>query len=126
MRKLFLAAILAVPSTVAIAPSALAWTEIANRDVKEIRERDEISLPDDRQFHRIRVCAYGNPVHFRDFDIYYANGEHRDVTVRSLIAPGTCTRSIEFEHPRNIARIVFKYEQAGWFIGRATVRVFGE
>jgi len=126
MRKLVLAAILAAPSCVAMAPSALAWTEIATRDVKEVRERDEIDMPGDRQFVRIKVCAYDNPVHFRDFDIFYANGGHRDVTVRALIAPGTCTRNIDFEGPRNIARIVFRYETAGWFIGHATVRVFGE
>ena len=126
MRKLLLAAILAVPSCVALAPSAWAWTEIAARDVKEVRERDEIDMPGNQEFHRIRVCAYDNPVHFRDFDIFYANGGHRDVAVRALIAPGTCTRSIEFEGPRNIARIVFRYETAGWFIGHATVRVFGE
>jgi hypothetical protein len=126
MRKLLLAAILAVPSCIALAPSAWAWTEIAARDVKEVRERDEIDMPGNQEFHRIRVCTYDNPVHFRDFDIFYANGGHRDVTVRALIAPGTCTRSIEFEGPRDIARIVFRYETAGWFIGHATVRVFGE
>src|SRR5262249_62002114 len=91
MRKLVLAAILAAPSCVAMAPAALAWTEIAARDVKEVRERDEIDMPGDRQFVRIKVCAYDNPVHFRDFDIFYANAGPRGGTRRVRMAPGPCT-----------------------------------
>ena len=84
-------------------------------------------LPGPRKFTRIKVCVYENPVHFYDFDIFFRNGGHQDVSVRARLNPGECTRNIDLNGGlRNINRIKFKYEETSWFIGRAVVRVFGE
>lgn len=88
---------------------------------------DVINLPGNRKFARVKVCVYDNPVHFHDFDIFFRNGGHQDVSVRSRINAGECTRVVDLNGGRrNIDRIKFKYEETSWFVGRAVVRVFAE
>jgi hypothetical protein len=114
-------------STALGASPALAWDQVAERIVTDRFDVDVIHLPGDRRFARVKVCVADNPVHFYDFDIFFRNGGHQDVSVRSRINPGECTRNIDLKGGmRNIDRIKFKYEETSWFIGRATVRVFAE
>jgi hypothetical protein len=124
MKKLLAAALI---STAAAASPALAWDEIATREVTDRYDVDVVNLPGDRKFARVKVCVYHNPVHFYDFDIFFKNGGHQDVSVRARINPGECTRAIDLKGGRrNIERIKFKYEETSWFVGRAVVRVFAE
>jgi len=125
MRKIFAGAIAA--SSLGLASPALAWDEIASRQVTERFDVDVVTLPGDRTFSRVKVCVYDNPVHFYDFDIFFRNGGHQDVEVRSRVNGGECTRNIDLKGGRrNIDRIRFKYEETSWFVGRAFVRVFAE
>jgi hypothetical protein len=114
-------------STAFGASPAFAWDQVAERVVTDRLDVDVIFLPGARKFSRVKVCVADNPVHFYDFDIFFRNGGHQDVSVRSRINPGECTRNIDLKGGmRNIDRIKFKYEETSWFIGRATVRVFAE
>ncbi len=125
--KLTLATALAALSIGATASPAAAWDEVAVREVTDRYDVDVISLPGNRVFSRIKVCVYDNPVHFYDFDIFFRNGGHQDVSVRSRINAGECTRVIDLKGGRrNIDRIKFKYEETSWFVARAVVRVFAE
>ena len=125
--KTILATALVVLSTAVTASPAAAWDQIAERVVTDRFDVDNIVLPGPRKFTRIKVCVYENPVHFYDFDIFFRNGGHQDVSVRARLNPGECTRNIDLDGGlRNINRIKFKYEETSWFIGRAVVRVFGE
>ena len=128
MKKTLIAAgCAAVLSTFAAITPALAWDEIAVREVTDRYDVDVVPLPGDRKFRRLKVCVYQNPVHFYDFDIYFRNGGHQDVSVRQRINAGECTRVIDLAGGlRNVDRIKFKYEETSWFIGRAVVRVFGD
>ena len=122
-----LAAAAVALSTALTASPAAAWDQIAERVVTDRLDVDNIVLPGPRKFSRLKVCVYDNPVHFYDFDIFFRNGGHQDVSVRARINPGECTRVIDLDGGmRNINRIKFKYEETSWFVGRATVRVFGE
>lgn len=126
MRKLLATGTIAALSLGAVSP-AFAWDEVATREVTDRYDVDVINLPGDRFFSRIKVCVYDNPVHFYDFDVFFRNGGHQDVSVRSRINAGECTRNIDLKGGRrNIDRIKFKYEETRWFVGRATVRVFAE
>ena len=126
-KTLFAAACAAVLSTVAMVSPALAWTQIAERVVTDRYDVDVINMPGNLKFRRLKVCVYNNPVHFYDFDIFFRNGGHQDVSVRQRINAGECTRVIDLDGGRrNIDRIKFKYEETSWFIGRAVVRVLGD
>ena len=125
--KTVLATALVAFSAAVTASPALSFDQIAERIVTDRPDIDNVALPGNRLFRRVKVCVYDNPVHFYDFDIFYRNGGHQDVAVRKRINPGQCTRNIDLNGGRrNINRIQFKYEETSWFIGRAVVRVFAE
>jgi hypothetical protein len=122
----FAAGLVALSTAFTAAP-AMAWDQVGERVVTDRLDVDVINLPGNRKFSRLKVCVYDNPVHFYDFDVFFRNGGHQDVSVRARINPGECTRNIDLKGgQRNIDRIKFKYEETSWFIGRATVRVFAE
>lgn len=125
LKSLALAALLAAA---AAAPPAFAsdWRLLGVREVRDRTDRDVIVLPGDRQFDRIRICVYRNPIHFYDLDIRYRNGAHQDAAVRARINPGGCTRVIDLAGgARNIERIDMLYEETSFRRASATVRVFG-
>jgi hypothetical protein len=121
------AAFLAVAACATPTPAS-AWTQIGARDVRDRTDRDTIVVEGPRQFERIKLCVYRNPVHFLDVDVRFANGGHQDVSVRQRVNPGQCTRNIDLTgDDRNIATISMLYEETSWRRGaHATVRVFAE
>lgn len=125
--KMTLAAAVAGLSLIATAAPAFAWDQIATREVTDRYDVDVVNLPGDRLFSRVKVCVLHNPVHFYDFDIFFRKGGHQDVSVRSRINAGECTRVIDLKGGRrNIDRIKFKYEETSWFVGRAVVTIWAE
>jgi len=109
------------------ATPADAWTQIGVREVRDRTERDTIVVHGPRQFERIKLCVYRNPVHFIDVDVFYRNGGHQDVSVRSRINPGECTRAIDLNgDDRNITRVSMLYEETSFRRRTATVRLFAE
>lgn len=111
----------------ACATPAGAWTQIGVREVRDRTERDVIAVQGPRQFERIKLCVYRNPVHFLDVDVHFRNGGHQDVSVRERIAPGQCTRAIDLNgDDRNIARVAMVYEETSFRRRSATVRLFAE
>ncbi len=121
------AAAVALVSTLAVATPAFAWDLLGTFTVRDRVDVDTLTLPGNRVFSRIKVCAYRHPVHIIDIDIHFANGGHQDVDTRWQINPGECTRNIDLNGAnRNISAIVLKYEENSWKNRRATARVFGE
>jgi hypothetical protein len=119
-----LGAVLALAATTG---PALAWDIIGTRDVRDRTERDTIVVEGPRQFERIRLCVYRQPVHFIDLDVRFANGGHQDVSVRQRINPGECTRAIDLNgDDRNIASVSMVYEETSFRRRHATVRLFAE
>ncbi len=127
MRKTIVATLAAGAALLTASP-ALAWEHLGTRHVRDAVDQDTISLPGNRKFDRIRICAYGRPVHFIDLTVHYANGSVQDVPVRAVVRPGSCTRSIDLVgNDRNISSVHFVYEAntRRRFAG-AEVRLFGE
>lgn len=121
------ALILGAGLALCIATPAFAWTQIGARDVRDRTERDTIVVEGPRQFERIRLCVYRQPVHFIDVDVRFANGGNQDVSVRQRINPGECTRAIDLNgDDRNIASVSMVYEETSFRRRRATVRLFAE
>jgi len=107
--------------------TAAAWTQLGVREVRDRTERDTIAVQGRRQFERIKLCVYRNPVHFIDLDVRYRNGGHQDVSVRQRINPGECTRAIDLNgDDRDIVSVSMLYEETSFRRRTATVRLFGE
>lgn len=127
LKKLFIAAGFATMSAAMVAPAQAAWVQIAERVVTDRIDVDNIVLPGPVHYRKLKVCVFDHPVHFYDMDVFFANGGHQDVSLRSRLNAGDCTRVIDLNGgARNINRIQFKYEETSWFIARAVVRVYGE
>lgn len=122
---------LAISAFVALAATAgpaAAWDLVGTRDVRDRTDRDTIALEGHRQFQRIKLCVYRQPVHFYDLDVRFQNGGHQDVSIRSRINPGECTRAIDLNgDDRDITTISMLYEETSFRRrAHATVRVFAE
>lgn len=127
LKKLLTAATFALGAAAMTTPAQAAWVQIAERNVTDRIDVDNIVLPGPVHYSRIKICVFDNPVHFYDLDIFFQNGGHQDASLRQRLNPGECTRNIDLKGgARNITRIRLKYEETSWFIARATVRVFGE
>lgn len=121
-----LAASAFIALTAAAGPAA-AWDVIGVRDVRDRTDRDTVIIEGHRQYERIRLCVYRQPVHFYDVDVRYRNGGHQDVDVRSRINPGECTRVIDLNgDDRDIESISMLYEETSYRRRHATVRIFAE
>jgi hypothetical protein len=106
---------------------AAAWDLIGTRDVRDRTERDTIVVEGHRQYERIRLCVYRNPVRFIDIDMRFQNGGHQDVQVRQRVNPGECTRAIDLNgDDRDIRSVSMLYEETSFRRRHATVRLFAE
>lgn len=125
--KLKALALSAFVAAAAIATPAAAWDLVATRQVLDRTDRDVVTLSGHRQFERIKLCVYRNPVRFHDLDVRFENGGHQDVNVRQRINPGECTRVIDLVgDDRDITTISMLYEETSFGRHRATVRVYAE
>lgn len=116
-----------VLALMACASPASAWDVIGVREVRDRTDRDVIVVEGPRQFERIKLCVYRNPVHFIDVDVHYRNGGHQDVRVAQRINPGQCTRAIDLNgDDRNITRVSLLYEETSFRRRTATVRLLAE
>ncbi len=123
MRLAIAAAVIAVGA----AGPAAAWEMIGQRNVSDRAERDTMIIEGHRQYERVKICVYRNPVHFLDLDIFFRNGGHQDVAIAARVNPGDCTRAIDLKgDDRDIQSIAFRYEETGRKRRSATVKAFGE
>ncbi|TNE57930.1 MAG: DUF2541 family protein [Alphaproteobacteria bacterium] len=126
--KLCLAALTAALS-ISFVSSAWAddWVKLGTRDVSDRTETDTIQLSGHRDFKKLKFCVKRNPVSFKDVDVYYQNGGHQDISLRSRINAGDCTRVIDLDGgDRDITRIVMRYEETSRKRAHATVVVWGK
>jgi hypothetical protein len=111
----------------ATAGPAAAWDVIGAREVRDRTERDTILVEGHRQFERIKLCVYRNPVHFYDVDVRFRNGGHQDVSIRQRINPGECTRAIDLNgDDRDIVSVSMLYEETSFRRRHAVVRLLAE
>lgn len=123
---LIFAAVLAAGLAPGVSHAAGAWTLLGAREVTDRVDHDEIVLAGHRHYNHLRICVYRHPIHFYDVSVNYENGGHEDLSIRSDIPRGGCTRSIDLNGgERDITNIRFTYEATGWGWHDATVRVYG-
>jgi hypothetical protein len=130
-RTFILAAATAAATLVAIAPASAQqwrWNERGWRTIGytrvDGRDSDRINLPGVTRQREIRLCAMNAPLHLRDFDIRFANGDRQDVNTRAVLPAGRCTRAIDLRgNHRDIASIRLRYEPIARMAMRPVVRV---
>jgi hypothetical protein len=107
------------------------WEVIGTRQVSFRTERDTIAVRGYERHRQIMVCVYNRPVRFLDMDVRFGNGRSQDVSLRSVIGAGQCSRPIDLNgRNRDIRSVSFAYKsipgfrQIGRFAQPATVRVY--
>jgi hypothetical protein len=135
MSRKLMFAVIGSATAIGIAASALAqnerawnyhgWRTAAYKTVNGGTDTDRIYLPGAQRYHNVRLCSMNAPIRMRDFDIYFANGQHQDVEVRERITPGTCTRAVNLHgnRGRDITLIRLKYGRIDRSMQRPVVRV---
>jgi hypothetical protein len=109
------------------APAQQGWVSLGTREVNDRVDRDTVRVEGRARFGEIRLCVSRRPVRFYDVDVRFRNGERQDVSLRALLRPGACTRTIDLKgRERDIESVSFSYEARSIGRGRrATVRVYG-
>lgn len=123
--KLLLAAVGAAAFLPAPAAAQRGWVLLGAREVSDRVDRDVIRPRVWRPFRQVRFCVQRNVIRFYDADVRFRNGGNQDVSLRSRIPAGGCTRVIDLRgRNRGIESVAFTYEAASLGRGRAVVRVF--
>src|SRR3954451_3715103 len=98
LRNVMLGAVAAGATVSAVAPAAAQYGRWNDRGWRTVaytrvdgRGRDTITVRATIRERAIRVCALRQPLHLRDFDIRFRNGQRQDVTTRAILQAGTCT-----------------------------------
>jgi hypothetical protein len=110
------------------------WEAIGARQVSFRTERDTIAVRGNERHRQIMVCVYNRPVRFLDMDVRFGNGRSQDVSLRSVIGAGQCSRAIDLNgRHRDIRAVSFAYKSLpgyhrvgrfGRFAQPAMVRVY--
>jgi hypothetical protein len=103
------------------------WQVIGTRDVTDRVDHDEVIVEGHQLFDSLKICVRRHPVQIYDVDVYFHNGGHQDVEVRSVIGAGNCTRVIDLEGgQRDIQSIKLVYEETSRLARHATVVVWAQ
>jgi len=135
LRNVMLGAVAAAATFTAVAPAAAQygrWTDRGWRTVAytrvDGRDSDTINVGGTIRERAIRVCALRQPLHLRDFDIRFRNGQRQDVNTRAVLQAGTCTRAVDLRgNRRDIAQVRLRYEpiRNSWMRPVVRVQVHG-
>lgn len=99
---------------------------LGSRMVADLSETDVIQADGAERYTAVRLCVAERAVHFRDLDIFFANGGSQDSLVRAEIPAGQCTRWIDVRGgSRNIDRIVMRYDTLVTMGVQARISAFG-
>ncbi len=102
------------------------WELIGQRQVGFLVDRDAVSGRGQGRFSVIRICVGNAPVHFRDVDVVFANGERQQLAINALVRAGACTANLDLRgEARRVARVEMVYNSVPNFRGRALVSVYG-
>jgi len=102
------------------------WELLGQRQVGFQVDRDAVSGRGQGRFSVIRICVASAPVHFRDVDVVFANGQRQQLRVNAFVRAGGCTANLDLRgEARRISRVEMAYNAVPNFRGRALVSVYG-
>jgi hypothetical protein len=75
------------------------------------KDKDEFKIEGADRFRRLRVQAKGSDIEMKDMDVYYEDGQHEDIEVRSTIREGQSSRPLDLKgNSKRIDKVKFSYE----------------
>lgn len=130
-RTFIIGAAAAAATLVAIAPASAQqwrWDERGWRTIGytrvDGRDSDTVNLPGRTRQSAVRLCSMNQPLRLRDFDIRFENGQRQDVSTRTVLPAGRCTRTVDLRgNRRDIASVRLRYEPIRQSWQRPVVRV---
>lgn len=104
------------------------WDLLGERKVNFVRDRDELSIFNTKEYSAFRFRVENKDVSIKDVEIVFPNGDVLRPQVNDLIPAGTYSREIEIApEGKAIRTIKFSYRSKGNLLkGRATVLIFGK
>lgn len=123
---LFAALIVSAATPLSAGPR-VGWEFLGARTVTDRLDHDTLPVTAAQgSFKKLQVRVKGHAVQFRSMKIHFANGEHQDVELRSVIPAGGESRVIDVDgYDRVIRSLEFVYDAQALRGRRAVVRVFG-
>ncbi len=117
--------VMLVSSLFALGPN---WKLLGKREVTFKVDKDVIPVGADQgTFKKIKLTVEKSGIRFFDMKIHFANGDIKDVKLRTVIPAGGETREIDLPgEKRNIKKVVFWYESTLKNPKRAIVRLYGK
>jgi hypothetical protein len=101
------------------------WDLLGDLSVSDGAERDVLSVPGNRTYSQLRLCASRKPVRVFGLDVRFANGTRQSLPVRRYVLAGDCTRPLTIAGGnRNIDSLRIAYQAENFGVTRARVRVF--
>ena len=121
-------ALLIVATTVAASPQPLkGWVLLGQRTVTDRADHDVIAVTKARgTFHQVKLTVQRAPVEFQRVVVHYGNGADQTLEMRSTIAAGGETRSIDLEGGDRVLSSVEFWYDANTRGRRAVVRLWGQ
>jgi hypothetical protein len=103
------------------------WRFIEDKKVSFGVDHDVIVFKQLRDaFRFLKLKVTDGPLRVFDMKVHFDNGEVQDVPLRSLIPEGGESRAINLDGGlRNLEKIEFWYETAGFENGRSKIAVWG-
>ena len=124
-RAAVLAATAIAAFAAAPAPAQPGMGMIGQKIVGAELDRDTITARGDEPSREIMFCVEEAPVHFQEVTVRFANGTAQNIRLRSLVAAGRCSRTIELRGGnRDIASVDFTYQSASLGGGRARIQLY--
>ncbi|OIQ36727.1 MAG: hypothetical protein BM555_02165 [Crocinitomix sp. MedPE-SWsnd] len=103
------------------------WVKLGSRVVNMTADHDEILVTiKDGLFTKVRLKVMKAPIHLKNINIVFGNGENKNVKFDKKFAPGTFTRVIDLTgNKRIIKKVKLNYRSVPKGKGRAVVSLFG-
>jgi len=99
------------------------WDLLGELAVSDVAEQDVLTVPGNRPYSQIRLCAYRKPVRVFGLNVRFANGARQALPLRRFVQVGDCTRAVTFARG-DVRAVQIAYRAENFGVMRARVRVF--
>lgn len=104
------------------------WQHLGTASVSYGVDKDVIKVTGADAFRKLKFIVHDAKLEIYDMDVFFENGEHQDIQVRSVVERGGESRVIDLEgNTRHIDRVTIVYKTVpGNKFEKAKVSLWGE
>lgn len=105
---------------------ARTWTSLLALKVGDRPERDRRTIPDNRRFVSVSVCALKGTIRIRDARVQFGDGRWQRLVVPPTLSQGACSKGTDLvSAPRRLRAVQFDYQTASAGRHRGEILVRG-